>query len=159
MPVRMISFYNASGLGLPERDYYTRTDAKSVEQRRQYVEHVHKIFVLAGEPDAEAAKDADTVLGHRDTAGQGVPHRDRTARPAKSQPSDGTWPVFEKELTHFSLAEYAAAAHAPAKGRMNETEPKFFAEFDTLLADTPLEQIKTYLRWHLLHAYAGHQPA
>ncbi len=38
---------------------------------------------------------------------------------------------------------------------MNETEPKFFAEFDTLLADTPLDQIKTYLRWHLLHAYAG----
>ena len=38
---------------------------------------------------------------------------------------------------------------------MNDTEPKFFAEFNALLADTPLEQIKTYLRWHLLHAYAG----
>ena len=38
---------------------------------------------------------------------------------------------------------------------MNDTEPKFFAEFNTILADTPLDQIKTYLRWHLLHAYAG----
>ena len=38
---------------------------------------------------------------------------------------------------------------------MNDTEPKFFAEFNAMLADTPLDQIKTYLRWHLLHAYAG----
>ncbi len=59
---QVISFYGAGGLGLPERDYYTRTDAKSVEQRKQYVDHVRKMFVLAGEPDAQAAKDAETVL-------------------------------------------------------------------------------------------------
>src|SRR4051794_30681900 len=47
---QVISFYNAGGLGLPERDYYFRSDAKSVEQRKQYVEHVRKMFVLAGEP-------------------------------------------------------------------------------------------------------------
>ena len=52
----------AGGLGLPERDYYTRTDAKSVEQRQQYVAHVRKIFTLAGESDAQASKDADVVL-------------------------------------------------------------------------------------------------
>ena len=38
----VISFYGSGGLGLPERDYYTRTDAKSIEQRQQYVAHVHK---------------------------------------------------------------------------------------------------------------------
>src|ERR1035438_2458113 len=58
----VISFYSAGGLGLPERDYYTRTDAKSVEQRKQYVDHVQRMFVLAGEPDARAAKDAASVL-------------------------------------------------------------------------------------------------
>ena len=59
---RVISFYLAGGIGLPERDYYTRTDAKSVEQRRQYVEHVAKMFTLAGEPQPQAAQDAATVL-------------------------------------------------------------------------------------------------
>jgi endothelin-converting enzyme/putative endopeptidase len=63
--------------------------------------------------------------------------------------------AFSRELTHFSLADYVAAAHAPTAGRANDMEPKFFAEFNTLLADTPLVQIKTYLRWQLLHAYAG----
>ena len=38
---------------------------------------------------------------------------------------------------------------------MNDMEPKFFAEFNAVLADTPLDQVKTYLRWHLLHAFAG----
>src|SRR5579862_886035 len=58
----VISFYYADGLGLPERDYYTRTDDKSVEQRKQYLEHVRKMFVLAGESDTQAAKDADVVM-------------------------------------------------------------------------------------------------
>src|SRR5579863_5956531 len=44
---KVITDYSGGGLGLPERDYYTRTDPKSVEQRQQYVDHVHKIFVLA----------------------------------------------------------------------------------------------------------------
>src|SRR3954469_11574406 len=56
---QVISFYDAGGLGLPERDYYTRTDAKSAEQRKQYADHVEKMLTLAGEPDAQAAKDAE----------------------------------------------------------------------------------------------------
>ena len=62
---QVISFYAAGGLGLPERDYYTRADPKSEEQRKQYVAHVQKMFVLAGEPDAQAARDAQTVLESR----------------------------------------------------------------------------------------------
>src|ERR1039457_1898573 len=59
---QVISFYSAGGLGPPGRDYYPRTDAKSVEQRKQYVDHVQKMFVLAGEPEAQALKDAETVM-------------------------------------------------------------------------------------------------
>jgi len=63
--------------------------------------------------------------------------------------------AFSKELTHFSLADYVTAAHVPVTGKMNDMEPKFFAEFNTLVADTPIAQIRTYLRWHLLSAFAG----
>jgi endothelin-converting enzyme/putative endopeptidase len=150
----MISFYGAGGLGLPERDYYTRTDAKSVEQRRQYVEHVHNIFVLAGEPDAQATKDAQTVLTIETRLAKASLTITEQRDPQNlNHPTDVA--SFEKELTHFSLAGFVAAAHAPAVGRMNDTEPKFFAEFNTLVSDTPVAQIRTYLRWHLLHAYAG----
>jgi putative endopeptidase len=150
----VISFYSAGGLGLPERDYYTRTDAKSQEQRRQYVAHVRKIFILAAEPEAKAGKDADIVLAIETRLAKASLTVTELRDPQNlNHPTDVA--AFSKELTHFSLADYVAAAHAPASGKVNDMEPKFFADFNTLLADTPLAQIKTYLRWQLLHAYAG----
>jgi endothelin-converting enzyme/putative endopeptidase len=150
----VIDFYGAGGLGLPERDYYTRTDATTIEQRRQYVMHVHNIFVLAGEPDAQATKDAETVMALETRMAKASLTITEQRDPQNlNHPTDMA--KFGKELTHFSLGEYAAAIHAPVSGRINDTEPKFFAEFNALLGDTPIEQLRTYLRWHLLHAYAS----
>ena len=150
----VISFYGAGGLGLPERDYYTRTDAKSVEQRQQYVAHVKKIFMLAGEPEAQAAKDAETVLAIETRLAKASLTMTEQRDPQNlNHPTDVL--SFSKELTHFSLADYVSAAHAPAVGKANDMEPKYFAEFNALVADTPIAQIRTYLRWHLLHAFAG----
>ncbi len=151
---QVISFYYADGLGLPERDYYTRTDAKSAEQRKQFVEHVTKILVLAGEPDAQAAKDADSILALETRLAKASLTVTEQRDPQNlNHPTDIA--SFDKDMTHFSLARYVASAHVPSAGKMNDTEPKFFAEFNAMLANTPLDQIKTYLRWHLLHAYAG----
>lgn len=150
----VISGYGAGGLGLPERDYYTRTDAKSVEQRKQYVEHVTKILTLAGEPAAQAAKDADTVLSIETVLAKASLTITEERDPQNlNHPTDVE--SFAKTLPHFSMLEYAAAAHAPASGKMNDSQPKFFAAFDALVADRPLEEIKAYLRWHLLTAYSG----
>ena len=150
----MIASYGADGLGLPERDYYTRTDAKSVEQRQQYVAHVAKIFELAGEPAAKAAKDAQEVL-EIETRLANVSLTVTEQRDPQNLNHPTTVTALDKDLSHFSLAAYLVADHAPTTGKINDSEPKFFAGFNTLLADTPLDQIKTYLRWHLLHAFAG----
>jgi putative endopeptidase len=150
----VISFYNAGGLGLPERDYYMRTDAKSVELRRQYVAHVRNLFTLAGEPEAQAAHDAETVLALETRLAKASLTITEQRDPQNlNHPTDVA--SFAKTLTHFSLADYVAAAHAPAAGRMNDSEPNFFAEFNALVADTPMDAIRAYLRWHLLHAFAG----
>ena len=151
---QVISFYGASGLGLPERDYYTRTDAKSVEQRQQYVTHVARIFVLAGETETQAAKDAETVMAiETRLAKASLTITEKRDPQNLNHPTDVA--SFSKELTHFSLGDYVAVVHAPAAGKANDMEPKFFAEFNALVSDTPIDQIRTYLRWHLLHAYAG----
>jgi len=151
---QVISFYYAGGLGLPERDYYTRTDAKSIEQRKLYVAHVARMFTLAGEPDAQAARNADTVLALETRLAKASLTVTEQRDPQNlNHPTDVA--AFDRQLTHFSLASYARAAHAPTSGRVNDSEPKFFAEFNTVLADTPLDQIRTYLRWHLIHAYAS----
>jgi putative endopeptidase len=154
----VISFYGAGGLGLPERDYYTRTDAKSVEQRQQYVAHVHKIFVLAGEPEAQAAKDAETVLAIETRLAKASLTITEQRDPQNlNHPTDVA--SFQKELTHFSLADYVAAAHAPAAGKANDMEPKFFAEFNALVADTPIEQIQDLSALAPAARLRGNQPA
>ena len=151
---QVISFYNSGGLGLPERDYYFRTDAKSVEQRKQYVDHVHKMFVLAGEPETQAKKDADTVMALETRLAKATLTITEMRDPQNlNHPTDVA--ALSKMLTHFDLKDYVEAAHAPVSGKANDTEPKFLTEFNAIVASTPLDQIRTYLRWHLLHAYAG----
>ncbi len=149
----VISAYGAAGLGLPERDYYTRTDAKTVEQRKQYVEHVRRIFVLAGEPEAAAQKDAEDVLALETRLAKASLTITEQRDPQNlNHPTDVL--KLGKELTHFSLAEYVAAVKGPATGKANNEQPKFLAEFNDVVADTPIAVIRTYLRWHLLHTYA-----
>ena len=150
----VIVSYGAGGLGLPERDYYTRTDAKSVEQRQQYVDHLHKMFALAGETDPQAQKDAETVLALETRLAKASLTITEERDPRNlDHPTDEA--AFSKQLTHFALPQYVQAAHVPDSARLNETEPKFLTEFNALVGDTLLDQIRTYLRWHLLHAYAG----
>jgi putative endopeptidase len=151
---QVISFYNAGGLGLPERDYYFRTDTKSAEQRKQYVEHVRKMFGLAGESEAQATTDADTVMAMETRLAKASLTITEQRDPQNlNHPTDIA--ALSESLTHFKLADYTGTAHAPASGRANETEPKFMAQFNDLVATTPIDQIRTYLRWHFLHSYAG----
>ena len=63
--------------------------------------------------------------------------------------------TLAKDVPGFSLTDYMAAQHAPALTKVNDMEPKFMAAFNGLIGDTSLDQIKIYLRWHLLHAFAG----
>jgi endothelin-converting enzyme/putative endopeptidase len=151
---KVILFFAAGGLGLPERDYYTRTDAVSVKQREQYVDHVHKMLMLAGESEADATRDAQTVLAIETRLAKASLTVTEQRDPQNlNHPTNVSG--METMLTHFALADYLTAAHAPSSGQANDNEPKFYAEFNALAADTPIDQIKVYLRWHLLHAFAG----
>src|SRR5581483_6566495 len=58
----VIAFANAGGLGLPDRDYYVKTDAKSVETRQKYLAHVAAMFALAGDAADVPARNAHTVM-------------------------------------------------------------------------------------------------
>jgi putative endopeptidase len=151
---QVITFYGAAGLGLPERDYYTRTDDVSVKQRQQYVDHVHKMFVLAGETEDQAARDAQTVLDLETRLAKASLTVTEQRDPQNlNHPTDVAG--MRALMTHFRLANYLVAAKAPSDGKVNDSEPKFMAEFNALVAGTPIDQIRTYLRWHLLHDFAG----
>ncbi|HVJ09610.1 MAG TPA: M13 family metallopeptidase [Acidisarcina sp.] len=155
---RVIDYFVASGLGLPERDYYTRTDAKSVEQRNQYVLHVANMFRLLGEPAGKASQDAQTVMALETRLARASLTVTEARDPQKlNHPMKLA--AFEASVPAFDFNAYLAALHAPLHNPetdgINVTEPKFFTEMNALLNDTDLAAIKTYLRWHFIHAIAG----
>jgi predicted metalloendopeptidase len=59
---QVIAQVNQGGLGLPNRDYYFKDDAKSVDLRKKYVEHVAKMFQLLGDTPEKSAAEAKVVM-------------------------------------------------------------------------------------------------
>ncbi len=149
----VIAFATAGGLGLPDRDYYTKTDAKSVETRRAYTEHVGRMFELMGETPKQAAAHARTVMEIETALAKASLTRVEMRDPYK---------LFHKmtlaqlqELTpSFRWNRYLGAEDAPPISVFNVTEPVFFKALDGELKARSLDDWKTYLRWHLAHSEA-----
>jgi len=150
---RVIAFADAGGLGLPDRDYYTKTDAKSQEIRMKYVEHVAKMFELIGEPREAAEKDANIVMDIETALAKAsltrVEKRDPYKLFHKMSRSQ-----FEKLAPAFAWPVYLKAVNVPDASVINVTEPAFYKELQSQLQTRSLADWKSYLRWHLVHAKA-----
>ena len=106
IPSRVIAFASAGGLGLPDRDYYIKTDAKSVETRQKYVEHVQKMLELLGEPPRTAKTDAQTVMDDRNRAGQSLAHARGPARSLQAVPQDDARATCRRSRPSFHWSAY-----------------------------------------------------
>jgi putative endopeptidase len=149
----VIAFATAGGLGLPDRDYYTKTDAKSVETRRVYGEHVARMFALMGETPERAAADARTVIEIETALAKASLTRVEMRDPYKL--FHKLTPAQLQELTPtFRWNQYLETAAAPATAVFNVTEPEFFKALDGELKSRSLDDWKTYLRWHLVDSEA-----
>ena len=148
----MIGEVDEGGMALPDRDYYLKTDAKTVEQRKHYVAHIQKMFELLGDPPEKAAAEANAVMAIETSLAKGA--LDRTAR---RDPANVYHKMTAKELAalspNFAWGVYLAGIAAPT-GSLNVTEPEFFKRLDAELKSASLADWKTYLRWQLLHANA-----
>jgi len=145
------------GLSLPDRDYYLKDDAKSVETRAKYVEHVQKMFELLGDKPETAAAEAKTVL--QIETGLAKASMDRTAR-RDPKNRDHTMPVSEiaSAAPNFELTEYFADSNAPKFSSVNVGNPEFFKAVNDQIASTSMDDWKTYLRWRVLDTYASALP-
>jgi len=146
---QVIAFASAGGLGLPDRDYYTKTDAKSVETRQKYVEHVQKMFQLLGEPPQTAKTDAATVMTIETALAKASLTRVDKRDPYKLF-HKLTRAQLQALTPSFQWAIYLKAVNVPDTAAINVTEPAFYKEVETLLKSRSLADWKTYLRWHLV---------
>ncbi len=150
---QVIAYALAGGLGLPDRDYYTKTDNKSQELRNQYLAHLDKMLQLAGEPAAMARHDAATVLLLETELAKASLTRVEQRDPYKLY-HRLTRQQLQALTPNFNWSAYLQAVGHPQLSQFNVTEPAFYQEVDRILAQTPLSDLKTYFRWHLLHQNA-----
>ncbi len=147
---KVIGEADQSGLGLPDRDYYTRTDADSKKIRDDYVGHVSKMFALLGDSTEKSAAEAKTVLdietGLANASMTNVELRDPEAQYHIMSLSQ-----LSELSPHFAWKVYFQDAGHPELTHINVGQPQFFKEMDRQIASRPLDEWKTYLRWHLIH--------
>jgi len=147
----VIAFANAGGLGMPDRDYYTDSDKRALTLRQEYRRHVARSFALLGDSAAAAAQHADTVLRLETQLAQASLTRVELRDP---------YNLFHKmdragleHLTpHLVWDPFLNALGLSGVNTLNVSQPKFYAALDQLLASTTLDDLKTYLRWHAVHA-------
>ncbi|HEX9983130.1 MAG TPA: M13 family metallopeptidase [Thermoanaerobaculia bacterium] len=148
---RIIAAISQSGLGLPDRDYYLRDDERFATTRRQYVEHIEKLFTLAGIGNAHA--DAGRVLALETQLA-----RASMARVDQRDPENvyHLTPVseLESDAPNFRWRAFFTAIGLGDLKSLNVAQPEFFAAANRLLQETPLDTWKAYLRWQLLDAAA-----
>ena len=150
---RTVASLGQGGLGLPDRDDYLKDDPKSKEKREKYLEHVSRLLELSGEGAARAAADAQTVL-RIETALAGA-HLDRVAlRDPRNRDNPMTVDELEQLAPGFDWRGFLAATGAPRFTRVNLTSRKYFVEASGLVDATPMQDWKTYLRWHVVRAAA-----
>jgi putative endopeptidase len=155
--MQMIADADQGGLGLPDRDYYLKDDPKTVKLRGEYLAHVQKMLDLAGDAPSQAAAGAKAVLRIETDLAKGS--LDRVSR---RDPSQTYHKMSIKDLEALAPGidwpKYFSGMGAPSFTDLNVSVPDFFKSLDTVIKDTSLADLKTYLRWHLLHAEATFLP-
>ena len=141
------------GLGMPDRDYYTKDDDASKKLRDQYVEHVTKMLTLAGEPAAQASEKAKKVMELETSlakpARTRVELRDPQKNYNKMKPSE-----LQALMPDFTWADYFKELKLSAPGDINVGQPDFFKAVGEIFKSASIDDCKTYLRWHLLRSMA-----
>jgi endothelin-converting enzyme/putative endopeptidase len=149
----VIAEVDQGGLSLPDRDYYLKDDQKSQDLRAKYVAHVQKMLELTGEPAAQAAADAQTVLRIETALAKGA-----MSRVARRDPN-ATYhrmPLSQLQaLTpSFPWDRYLAPYKLPKIQTLNVAAPDFFKAMEAELTAEDMPAWQAYLRWHLVHAQA-----
>jgi len=152
----MIVAIEAGGLGLPDRDYYTKTDAKSQDIRQHFVAYMAHLLVLAGEAQGQADQDAAATMKIETALASAsltrVERRDpyNTYHPMKIDAVDSLAPAL-------ALGAYLHQEHIPDSvlSNVDIAQPKFLAALQAELATESLDSLKAYLRVHAINAAAA----
>jgi putative endopeptidase len=161
---KQVAVVAQGGLGLPERDYYTRTGDKDKQIRDWYVAHIAKMLTLAGETPAQAATDSTNILAFETKlALASLPVTEMRDPDKLYHPQ--TLADFEASIKPVNFEAFLEATHAPKSlpgplgpDSLIDISPQFFPAMVAAIHDTSIETLRAYLRFHLLTTFAPDLP-
>ena len=151
---QVIAEADQGGLGLPDRDYYLKDDAKSEELRKAYLAHVAKMFELLGDKPADAATEAATVMRIETALAKGQLTRVERRDPPKLYHKMSV-EELQKLAPAFVWNTYFAKTGVGSLGALNVVTPDYFHVMSEEIERETLADWKTYLRWHAAHDAAS----
>jgi putative endopeptidase len=152
---KQIASIGQGGLSLPDRDYYLLDRFETI--RKQYVEHMTKMFTLAGDTPDQAAKEADAVLKIETALAKASTSRTDLRDPEKRY-HIYTVPDFQKLAPDFDFSAYFKDVKVRSFDTLNVATPDFFKQMNALIGSEPVDSWKSYLRWHTLTTSAEGLP-
>jgi putative endopeptidase len=150
---QQIAATGQGGLTLPDRDYYLNPDARYATIRKQYTDHMVKMFKLLGDTDDKAVAEANDVMQIETALAKGsmdrVAMRDPANRYHMMSVAD-----LQKLSPNYDWTVYLDGIGMPQVKDIDVMSPGYVATVNQVLTTQPLQAIKAYLRWHALHEAA-----
>src|SRR6266513_1646450 len=146
---RDIAQAHQGGIGLPDRDYYTKTDEDSKKKRAAYVDHVTKRLTLLGEAPGKAAEDARKIMALETSLAKASRTRVELRDPQKNY-NKMSQADLQKLTPDWNWDDYFKAINLTEPGDINVGQPEFFKAANAMFTKTSIDDWKTYLRWHLI---------
>jgi putative endopeptidase len=156
-PSWVLADIGASGLGLPDRDYYLKPEPRFKEAREKYVAHVAAMLKLAGW-SGKAAAAAQTIMGMETKLAEASLDNVALRDPAATD-HNTTFAQLQAMSPHFDWVEYFKHKRIPQDVDLNIDQPKFMEELDRLMQENSLADWQVYLKWHLLRTMARYLSA
>jgi len=154
---KMIASVDQSGLGMPDRDYYTRADDDAKKLREAYVAHVERTLVLYG-VKGPAAKAASVDVMRIETELAKVSKTRVERRDPKSLYNRLDREGLSKAVPSLPWAEYDQAMGVPDLREISVTAPKFMEGVETLIKKEPPAALRSYLTWSVLNQMSAELP-
>jgi len=151
---QVIAMTYQGGLGLPDRDYYLGEDSRSKEIRSAYLQHMAKMFILAGSTPEQAAKDADIVIqietGLAKISSTRLELRNPVANYNKTDLAG-----LQKMAPEIDWKAYFDGINLQATNEINVSQPNFISGMAKMINTVPVNDWKVYFRWDLINSAAS----
>jgi putative endopeptidase len=151
---QVIAMTYQGGLGLPDRDYYLGNDERSKELRAKYLEHMAKMFVLAGTAPDQATKDAGVVMKIETELAKISSSRLELRNPVANY-NKTDLAGLQKMAPEIDWKAYFDGIKLQATNEINVGQPKFISGMAKLISTVPVADWKLYFRWDLINSAAS----